>query len=285
MSLPDHEAAFWAEACLCAEDQYDLQGAEILEPAIDARLARAWAVRGFLTALDAIFRKGPISIDPRRRFWGWLLESVLKPGTFLAVIRGTDGWEEWVEDFEGDPCSRAPFPGLTEAGFGGIYSSMLFRRPGGPDTDPVLGIANAVGHGSLTVTGHSLGAVQAELLSFCLASSMWLGARVAGRYIASPHPGNGDFSKAFGVRVPDHMMWRNVKDRVPQVPLGLGYCSVPRVTELVPGGVVLVDDRDGLDLAAHHHATTYMALALQSRIPASSLLPIDGPYLACLSFA
>ena len=56
--------------------------------------------------------------------------------TYAAVIRGTDGAEEWIDNVVFIAERRAQFPGRVEAGFTDIYLSMEYR--------PLAGWANRI---------------------------------------------------------------------------------------------------------------------------------------------
>jgi triacylglycerol lipase len=264
-------------AAIAAEDQYDALGADSgcpLDAPLDSRLlARGWRSLGSLTAVDAIIRDIRKPIEANRRWYGWLAKT---PDEFVVVVRGTDGWKEWLEDMEGDPMSVMGFPGRVEAGFFGIYSSLAFRSQT-DDIAPFAAIKGLVGSPPVTIIGHSLGAALATYLAYDLANPVWLGnGKVSARLFASPHPGDDKFAKAFGERVPDHMMWRNVRDVVPKVPVSLGYSAVPKVTELTPG----LDVKDSM--ACNHHALVYLSLIDPQLDLATVMLPIDKPYAECL---
>lgn len=271
MTLAPEEACL---ACLAVEDAYDVAGAATapLEIPLDPRLeAIGYTVKGHFTAVDELAK-----IDSVRRWYGWVLED--KQGTAVAVIRGTDGWEEWIEDMEGDAIVVPGFPGHVEAGFMGIYHSLKLRLPGASaDLPLVMGVHAVVGDAPLTVAGHSLGAALATYLAYELAAARPISARL----FASPKPGNREFVALFGSRVPDHMMWRNVRDLVPDVPPGGDYCAVPNVTELVPGanGNVIKDTP-----FANHHALCYLTMLAPALAKASVLHPIDDPYEACITW-
>lgn len=266
--------------CLEAEDAYQsaLQapGADLIEVAPDPRLEPLWRIRGILTAIDAVFRKGPMCLG-WRRFYGWLLESRLAPGAFVLVIRGTIGFVEWLDDAEWCPRIGHPAAGEVESGFWGIYGSLTLRQPGGGADLPFAAAVTAiVGSGTLTVTGHSLGAAIANLAAFDLADPQRLSSRVSACLIASPKPGDAAFAAAFAKRCPSHVSWVNSADLVPRVPMGFGYARMPNVVTLDPAGKIEAG------VANQHHAICYAYLQDSSSVDFSNVAPIDAPYASAI---
>ena len=276
MTLPWPFFCLWPILCLAAEDAYTgaqaAQNGPVTAPTLDPRIVTDWTVRGTVTAQDAIMRLGPLNVGAERVFYGWLLESKTTAGEFALVIRGTEGITEWIEDAGFMPMEAHPVAGRVETGFWSIYETM--QLDGKPLVAEVLA---RVGSGTLTVTGHSLGAALATYASFELGQS--LGSRAAARLVASPHPGDGDFSRVFGRRVPDHLMWANAADMVPKVPAWFGYCPVPRVE-------VLSARAAGLTITggwpAQHHAITYASLLAKSAPDPAWLIPRDAAMAACV---
>lgn len=271
MSLPDWE---WPIVCLAAEDAFSAATSDsnvpVADPELDPRLSTGWTVRGTVTAQDAILRLGPLNVGAERVFYGWLLESKATVGEFVLVIRGTDGITEWIEDAGFMPMEAHPVAGRVETGFYSIYATMQL------DGKPlVAAVLEAVGAGTLTITGHSLGAALATYAAFELGQA--LGSRAAARLVASPHPGDAEFSRVFGRRVADHLMWANVADIVPKVPAWFGYCPVPRVELLNAKAAGL---QIGGGLAGQHHALSYACLLAKSLPQPEWLIPEDQPMAA-----
>lgn len=257
-ALKDSELALLA---LYAEDAFcSANGGPVMA---DPRLAPKWSVVGVLTAVDAPLRFGRHKVGAKRVFYGWLLAD--KYGRRVLAIRGTEGCIEWLIDGLFAPRSAHPIAGKVESGFWDVFSSMKV------DGKPLSSLAP----GDITIVGHSLGAALATYASLELARA---GAKVRGVFVASPHPGDAPFCKAFGVAVPDHVMYRNVRDIVPLAPLWFGYSHVPNVQTL--------SAQSGLTItggwSAQHHVISYVALLDRVALRIFKPLPCDLKFLECL---
>lgn len=259
---------------LAAEDMYSAQGPAAIEPVVDPRITAEWMLRGYITGTDALFRPlGTLAIGAQRVFYGLLLESSSAPGTFCAVVRGTSGLIEWLEDAEflRIPNKRA---GEVEAGFFGIFESFSMHHAGRADMPVAASIAAIVGAGTLMVVGHSLGAALATYLAYDVAAL--IPGRVALRVFASPHPGDSVFTQAVAATVPDHAHYANVADVVPRVPIGLGYSRLPNTVELAPFNLAV---RIRMNVGCLHHALSYASL-LDSDVRDTALQ--DQSYTSCI---
>lgn len=93
--------------------------------------------RAYITGNDTLLHKGPLQLQGAVVFYGYLAERA--PGELAAVIRGTDGFVEWVEDREFSPILYAPQIPLpatqdsisVEQGFWTLYASMQLISPTG----------------------------------------------------------------------------------------------------------------------------------------------------------
>lgn len=256
--------ALYAEDAFSASRTY--AGASLLSPPPDPRLSPDWTILGTLTATDAIFGPGSLRLSSERVFYGWLLEC---RGEFVVAIRGTGDAMEWAIDGAFMPRSAHPVAGRVETGFWSVYASMQI------DGKPLVSLLERA-HGPISVVGHSLGAAVATYAAFDLARA---GGDIRGTFIASPRPGDGAFSKAFGQAVPKHTMYRNEDDVVPRVPFWFGYTAVPNVVSLSAAkeGVRI----DG-GLAGQHHILSYAALMNQAAFKAFKPLPQDRRFLNCI---
>lgn len=258
-----------------AMDMYTSEPAS-LAPASDTRLYPKWKIWGYLTATDCVFRSGS-RVSGSEVCYGFLAES--DPGVFVAVIRGTNGILEWIEDGEFLSVQH-PVAGQVEAGFFGVYSSMVFRPliGAGPlAPQPVAkGIAAAIGAGSVTVIGHSLGSALATFLTFDLAGLV--GSRTSGCFFASPRPGNADFAKAFDARVASYQVFNYALDIVPRVPPG-DYSALPKVTLIEPH---TSEARISFNFGCFHHVLSYCAMLDFGLTDWKAVPSIDQSCAACI---
>lgn len=249
---------------LYAEDAfYDVcqSGGDLKSPSPDPRLSPRWKVLGTLTAIDAPFRFGKYKVGAREVFYGWHLQS---GSEHVLAIRGTATYREWLVDAVVAPKTAHAIAGRVESGFWSVYESLRI------DGKPIRSI-----QGPVTVVGHSLGAAIATYASLELATR---GVKVRGVFIASPHPGDARFCKAFGAVVPDHVMYANEADLIPRVPWWFGYSDVPNVRRLSAGP----DLRITGGKPGQHHVLSYIALMDRDAFRVFRPLPIDEPFLDCV---
>ncbi len=215
-----------------------------------------WTIQGWITGTDTAFSVGRFKLAQRDVFYGWLLE---RKGEFVAAIRGTGSPLEWWIDSLWMPRRAHPVAGRVESGFWSVYQSMRIGKT------PISQIHDWT-NGKLTIVGHSLGAALATYLTFDVAQEA--GSDVRGIFVASPHPGDKRFSAAFGKTAPNHVLYRNMRDVVPRVPVSvpflIDYAAVPNVQELsaVKSGI-----RVQGGWGAQHHVFTYFALMQPDRLP------------------
>jgi pimeloyl-ACP methyl ester carboxylesterase len=184
----------------------------------------------------------------------------------VAVIRGTDGFVEWIEDAEFLPVGYSPQIGLpaglptmfVEQGFWSLYESMKLIDPAGaPLGDLAPAIATKAGAaGAMTVIGHSLGSALATYLAIDLARGP-LGQRVSACLFASPRVGDQAFVEFFDQTISNYRLFNYVLDIVPRVPLGLGYAPLPRRTVIQPA-TAEASVRIGIE--CNHHVICYCAM-------------------------
>ena len=185
--------------------------------------------------------------------------------TYAAVIRGTDGAEEWIDNVVFIAERRAQFPGRVEAGFTDIYLSMEYRPlAGGPTVSLANGIRAAVGGADVLVLGHSLGSTLAECLTYQLADANSLGAaRVGAIMYASPRLGDHDFVAAFDSRATNYIVINFEHDVVPRVPpFDITHFDLYRP---LPYVYTITDETalasvNPLDKACCHHLIDYIAM-------------------------
>lgn len=275
--ISDVQAAELGLLIAYAMDQYQAAPTSLAPPS-DPRLSPKWRVLGYLTATDCLFRTGQTAAPGDTVCYGYLAQVVEKPDVFVAVIRGTNGIVEWLEDAQFLSIPH-PTAGRVEQGFFGIYRSMQYRPVDGDIAPAARGISAAVGQGSLIVLGHSLGSALASYLTFDLAYPGKLGSRVQGCFFASPRPGNADFVKAFDERVQTYALWNYELDVVPRVPRGPDYADLPRCTWI---GIEAARARIRFDLACHHHIICYCSMLDYSLLDWPTIAAPDRPYAACI---
>jgi hypothetical protein len=235
-----------------AADMYSGPTSTVLTPPADPRYAPDWALRGWLTAVDAIFRSGPLG-QGDRVYYGVLLESTCSPGQFVAAVRGTDGILEWLDDAEFSIVTRAD-GAHVEAGFNGIYETMELIALDGSTRPAADGIAALVRSGSITVVGHSLGGAHATYLALDLARNEHL--PVTARLFASPRPGDHTFADLFATWVHDARAYAYGLDIVPKIPIGFGYSPL-HCLEVIDHDIAQA--RIQFALGCFHHVWCYAA--------------------------
>lgn len=135
MTLSNQQAARYAALVMYAWDMCDAD-LHNMTPAPDPRIALdGWNIVGFITGSDDIVKSGDgvrtqmlkASTDENDRVcYGYLAQDQKNgSGMYAAVIRGTDGAEEWFDDFDFFPRqSKAPLQGEVESGFYDIFDSL-----------------------------------------------------------------------------------------------------------------------------------------------------------------
>lgn len=220
-----------------------------------------YTLKGYLSAVDALFHLGPIFLRAERVFYGWWLSNAVEE---ILIVRGTASSTEWWEDGQFMPRAHKASGGLVEDGFSSIYATMLLEDAKG---EPIGFAAEAIAEacGAVTIAGHSLGGALVQQLAADVGSRA---CRVKARIFASPRCGDAAFVNWVDRSVDDCVSYRFAPDLVPDVPPGLGY-------ELLPGTIVLPDDpRVKRSIDAWHHVSSGYAPQLDHS------LPIDPAFLA-----
>ncbi|HTW68817.1 MAG TPA: hypothetical protein VME47_02915 [Acetobacteraceae bacterium] len=236
-----------------------------LTPSPDPRIAaEGWTIVAYIVAHDALFQSGNTVLGGTEAYYGFLAKSSAGSPSFVALVRGTNGFLEWIEDAEFAPMPHPTLPGATvEQGFWGIYASMRLLDLNGSQIGANVAdaIASLVGPGTLTVIGHSLGSALSTYLTYDLAdpsaSPSRLGPRVSACLFASPQTGDAAFAAAFDKIVADYRVFNYVLDVVPRVPIGLGYVTLPRATVLQPA---TSEASIRVNLFCNHHVICYCAM-------------------------
>ena len=122
---------------------------------VDERIAiDGYDVIGLFVGADDIITSGPQGIRQNRVAAGSLNDlrrygyAARKRNTeeYIAVIRGTDGAQEWFDDFVFISTKHPPWPGRVESGFVDIYQSMQYvpLDAGGTATDLAAGLVQMI---------------------------------------------------------------------------------------------------------------------------------------------
>jgi triacylglycerol lipase len=262
MPITNTAAAAYGLLVMQAMDIYRAAPGSLTPPA--AGLSAGWTIVAYITGDDTLLRKGPLQSKGETVCYGFLAKRAV--GEFVAAVRGTDGFVEWVEDGEFLPIPYAPqialpagpHPISVEQGFWTLYASMRLISPEGTPLGALApAIVNAAGSGAtVMVLGHSLGSALATYLTLDLARSS-LGARVSGCFFASPHTGNQAFVSLFDQTVEDYRLFNYILDVVPRVPFGPDYVPLPKRTVLRPE---TAEARIRFDLGCNHHVICYCAM-------------------------
>lgn len=216
--------------------------AQVLGPLLPPWMAQELALTGWVTGKDAYF-EGWLNLSSATVFYGWTAVNDQKE--IVLIIRGTEDAAEWAIDAQAilEPTEYAE--GLIESGFYSLARTFRFRDLSG-DERP---IEDALGP-QVMVSGHSLGAAVATILSLEFAELLG-GAKVRGRFIASPRVGDERFAQYFASRVADGVPYAYAPDLVPKVPAGFGYTPLKSLVTL-PANARIRDDP--LD---NHHCGNY----------------------------
>ena len=211
----------------------------MLNPPLDAELARDWDLVDYLTARDALFGLQQLNLGPRV-FFGFMARLKADPTQHVVAIRGTETAKEWLIDAE------ATLVNHLHLGFNSIYLSMLFRS-----VHPAAGITAATPPSStVTIVGHSLGAPLA-----CYLMNDLIGMRDCyGLFYAMPKPGDAVFAQSFKAHESRYTVFNYAEDTVPQLPPFGRYSPLSNVH------VIAKSPRVPDDIVSNHQAANYAAL-------------------------
>jgi len=274
MPFTNTEAAAYGLLAMYAMDMYRVQEdplrpPDLTPPPAPGLVAAGWNILAYITGKDSLLPerppKGPLPLIDQTVYYGYLAQRA--PGEMIAVIRGTDGFVEWVEDAEFLPVPYAPriaLPAglgtmLVEKGIWTLYASLQLISPKGESLGPLApAVITAAGTAGTLVTavGHSLGAALATYLTLDLARG-GLGERVSACLFASPQTGNQAFVKLFDQTITDYGLFNYLLDIVPRVPPGPGYSPLPRRTVIQPA---TAEAKIRFDIGCNHHVICYCAM-------------------------
>lgn len=177
-------------------------------------------------------------------YFGYVAVSTTTPGQMVIAIRGTENSEEWYEDILQSGQVNSPIAGstgLVHEGFAIIYNGnagtdgnglqyYAAQTAGNPvppkQTDPAVPLAKVLaGATSVMVTGHSLGAALAVLLTLDIAINVKV--RVSSYNFASPMVGDPKFASVFngliGKQIASNYRIANGMDVAPNLPSNVFY--------------------------------------------------------------
>jgi triacylglycerol lipase len=265
MPFTNTAAAACGLLAMHAMDMYRLAAGSLTPQSAPGLTKAGWTILAYITGKDSLLRKGPLQLGDQTVCYGFLAKDA--SGGIVAVIRGTDGFVEWIEDAEFQPIRYSPQLGLpagsgtilVEEGFWTLYASMKLIDSGGAllgPLAPAIATAAARAAGSVTVVGHSLGSALATYLSLDLARG-GVGERVSACLFASPHTGNQAFVELFDQTIKDYRLFNYILDIVPRVPLGLGYSPLPRRTVIQP---TTAEASIKVNIDCNHHVICYCAM-------------------------
>ena len=143
MPFTNSVAAAYGLLAMHAMDMHRIQPDSLTPDPAPALAAAGWAVVGYVTGKDVLFAQGPLRLGDQTTYYGYLARR--GGNEFVAVIRGTDGLIEWIEDGRFVPIPYAPKLVLpsgqgsvsVEQGFWNIYASLAFTTPAGASLGPV----------------------------------------------------------------------------------------------------------------------------------------------------
>ncbi|HEY1930907.1 MAG TPA: lipase family protein [Acetobacteraceae bacterium] len=287
MQFTNSTAAAYGLLAMHAMDMYRADLTNLTPPAAAGLTASGWTIVAYIIGQDTPLIgendkpiPGPLKMLAANVCYGYLAQRA--PGEFVAVVRGTDGFVEWIEDGEFFAIPYAPALALesvtstptVELGFWSLYDRMQLITPAKASLGALApAIANAVGKdGSLTVVGHSLGSALATYLTLDLGRGSLKG-RVTACLFASPHTGNQAFVQLFDAAIANYRLFNYILDVVPRVPLGLGYDPLPRRTVIQPA---TAEANIRAQPACNHHVICYCAmLDYEGTLPVIQSPPAD----------
>jgi len=239
-----------------------------------------------LTAQDALFPpKGAsrqrLSVDGTKRvFFGVLARNNGDQTSYVAVIRGTDGFVEWIIDAEFLLIPHPRHAGVqVEQGFWNIYQTMSLADPTTGLTthqNAAEGVAQLVGISTLVVIGHSLGSALATYFTDDLADR--LGSGVSACLFASPRTGDSAWASLFAATVKDYRLFNYILDIVTHVPT-LGYATLPNATVIQPSSA---QAGIRLDVLCDHHVICYCAMIDYKETMAAPTTAQDASCKSCI---
>ncbi len=205
--------------------------------------------------------------NDKHAMYGMLIHPRKEPSSYIVVFRGTADANDMKADLKSAIATEQaidPKEGKVGKGFYDAYSGLRFVRRGEkwensniPAREKLTQILSGQ---TVTVTGHSLGAVLATYLSYDLAKG---GVRVAGKFFASPKFGDNYYVSAYEQAMKDWIATYQVynykkdtvyRDVVPAIPPNLKPMKYNN-TNIYNSKVDIK-----LDVLCLHHAEDYAAV-------------------------
>lgn len=245
-----------------------------LTPPVDPNslIGQNLIIDGYLIANDCL-ASDIIKPSCDQHFYGFLAHEKNNPSKYVALVRGTGNQLEWIDDAKALPNTyHVANGGRVESGFYDIYQSMQYLPishvsntiNSSLDTSHLQNAADGISeevakhHGSLTISGHSLGSAIATYLMYDVASKSEMNSCTDMCLFASPKPGDAAFSQAFEKVTQNYVIYNYSLDLVPQVPpSALGYQSLNNVISITPDNAQAVIKND---ILSNHHVVCYSAM-------------------------
>jgi len=286
MSITDSQSVSFGLLTMYVEDMYNAAPGSLNPPADPRIAASGWTVVGYLTAQDVLFpAKGApnqrLSINGAKRvFFGILAKNGAVTNSYIAVIRGTDGFVEWLIDGEFLLIPHPRHAGvMVEQGFWNIYQTMSLADPATGLTthqNAAEGVAKVVGTDTVVAGGHSLGSALATYFADDLAERM--ASKVSACLFASPRTGDSAWANLFAATVTDYRLFNYIIDIVTQVPT-LGYATLPNATVIQPS---TAQAGIRLDILCNHHVICYCAMIDYNDTMAAPTTAEDASCKSCI---
>lgn len=230
-------------------------------------------------------------------FFGWVVEWTVSGTTYVAfVLRGTEGFGEWFQDFDmiqTDFCpgSSETSVGKVHAGWNLYYSQLQYYPASGIGAASTLQdiFENLDATVVVTVTGHSLGAALATLLAVDISVNQ--NSSVDLYTFASPVVGDPDFAAYFNnlanaTNAVTNYRVANGWDIIPNMPPPRCLAPVVSLLDLPQsvyeyqqvGGLQAIDGGFTIDPLEAHSTSAYNAglLELVPNEAVPRLLPPDA---------
>lgn len=224
ISLDNQKAIFWGEFI---EIAFSMYATGVTNPTQPTNFPKGWRLVKNINAV------ADVSVFSQKEFIGFVAQSLNDHNHFAVVLHGTEGFIDFLDDFEflKTDFKLIPDGGKTEYGFTRFYESFFFVDPIGGNSenlkDYLKGLPRST---SFTVAGYSLGAALATLHSAVLAHHKF---SVEIYTFASPMVGDTEFVNTYNSLVPNSYHIFNKPDIVPQLPGPLlGYKHVKTIFEI-----------------------------------------------------